>query len=80
MSQAKVDRYKYEKAHRKEIMKKEKRKKILTRTAALVVCAAIVCWVGYSMHRAYQDKQPRKSYEADYKAMTDYMTKLSAAK
>lgn len=80
MSQAKVDRYKYEKAHRKEIMKKEKRKRVLTWIASIAVCAVIVSWVGFSMYKSYEDKQPRKSYEADFKAMTDYMTKMSAVK
>ena len=48
MSQAKVDRYKEEKKNRKKIMKKEKLQNVLLKVAGVVLCAAIVVWIGYS--------------------------------
>ena len=43
MSQEKVDRYKESKKHRKEEVKKAKRKKVLTKVIGGVVAVAIVC-------------------------------------
>lgn len=42
MSQSKVDKKKYEKKHRKEILRKQKIKKIIAITVTIVVIAAIV--------------------------------------
>ena len=42
MSQSKVDKKKYEKKHRKEILRKQKIKKITAITVTIVVIAAIV--------------------------------------
>ena len=41
MSQSKVDKKKYEKKHRKEILRKQKIKKIIAITVTIVVIAAI---------------------------------------
>ena len=77
MSQEKVRRYKEEKANRKEIMKKQKVKKIMSGTVAAVVCVAIVGWIGYSGVEYYQDNKPRKQVEADYTAVNKYIEALS---
>lgn len=50
MSQAKVDRYKKEKANRKKIMKKEKRLLFLEKAAGCLLGAAIIFWAGYSIY------------------------------
>ena len=42
MSQSKVDQRKYEKKHRKEILRKQKVKKVLAVTITIVVIAGIV--------------------------------------
>lgn len=42
MSQNKVEQRKYEKKHRQEILKKERRRKLFARIAAIVVIAGIV--------------------------------------
>ena len=42
MSQSKVDKKKYEKKHRKEILRKQKIKKVIAITVTIVVIAAIV--------------------------------------
>ena len=53
MSQSKVDQRKYEKKHRKEIMRKQKIKKVVAITATIVVIAAIVgSVVGVKIYKA----------------------------
>lgn len=77
MSQAKVDRYKKEKANRKKTMKKEKYKSIATRICAVAVCAAILGWGGYSVYNRYEENQPTKYLEVDTSAISDYETSLT---
>lgn len=50
MSQEKVNRYKEEKANRKQILAKEKRSKNVMKLCAAVVALALVCWLGYSVY------------------------------
>ena len=50
MSQEKVNRYKEEKANRKEILAKEKRHKRLMKICAGVIVLALVCWLSYSVY------------------------------
>lgn len=50
MSQEKVNRYKEEKANRKQILEKEKRRKNMMKICAAVVALALVCWLGYSVY------------------------------
>lgn len=72
MSQEKVAKYKEEKANRKEIMKKEKRARILRNSIAGVVSVAVIGWVGYSAVDLYLDNRPRPEVEVDYAAVNDY--------
>ena len=51
MSQAKVEKYKKEKANRKKIMKQEKLKKVARNIIAAAVVCGLVGWVGYSVYR-----------------------------
>ena len=53
MSQAKVDRYKEEKANRKKILAKEKRKRIAGTICGWLIALLIVGWAGYSVYNAY---------------------------
>ena len=48
MSQAKVDRYKEQKSKRKETIQKEKRQAGIRKGVVAVICAACLCWIGYS--------------------------------
>lgn len=77
MSQAKVDRYKEEKANRKKTMKKEKYKSITARICAVAVCAAIIGWGGYSVYHRYEENQPTKYLEVDASAISDYESSLT---
>jgi Mn2+/Fe2+ NRAMP family transporter len=50
MSQAKVDRYKKEKANRQKIMRKEKMERTLAAIGGIVIVAAICVWAGFSVY------------------------------
>ncbi len=50
MSQKKVDAYKAYKANRKEIIKKEKRRAMVEKVIAALVCVVIVAWFGFSVY------------------------------
>ena len=56
MSQEKVDRYKEEKAHRKQNLKKAKAKSIAGRICAVAVAAVIIGWGGYSIYTHHEEK------------------------
>lgn len=79
MSQEKVNRYKAEKANRKAILKKEKRKKIITRVVGTLVCVAIVGWIGFSIYDSAEKKAAASQTEVNLNAVTDYLSGLSAA-
>ena len=77
MSQAKVDRYKKEKANRKETMKKEKMANAIRKSVVAVVAVALIGWVGYPAYNACDSYQPKESVEIDYTAIDNLTTNLS---
>jgi len=76
MSQAKVERYKKEKANRKKIMAKEKAKRIAGRICAWVILLVIVGWAGYTGYQYYEDNKPTKTFYTDVSALSDYLSGL----
>lgn len=56
MSQAKVDKYKQDKANRKKIMKKEKRQRVLRILLACIVGIAIAGFLVWSVVDKYNEK------------------------
>ena len=76
MSQEKVDRYKQEKASRKQIMKKQRQTQIIRNCVAALVVVALLGWLGYSAYGIYEQKQPRDVAEVDYQAMNEYLQSL----
>lgn len=78
MSQEKVAKYKEEKANRKEIMKKQKRARMLRNSIAGVVLVAVVGWVGYSGVAFYIENLPRPEVEVNYTAISNYNESLTA--
>lgn len=77
MSQAKVDRYKEEKANRKKIMAQEKRKHIAAMICGWAVAIAIVGWAGYSAYSIYENKKPVETIYADLDSVNEYLESLS---
>ncbi len=77
MSQEKVNRYKEEKANRKQNVAKEKRKKAISKVVGVLAAVVIIGWVGYSAVDSYQSSQPREQVEVDYTAVSDYLQSLN---
>ena len=77
MSQAKVEKYKEQKANRKQAMKKEKIQKIVRYSIASVVVVAALVWVGYSGVTSIIDNIPREEVKVDYNAISNYESALS---
>ncbi len=81
MSQKKVDAYKKEKANREKNIKKEKRILALEKLAGILICAAVVCWIGYSVYNKAQDNETKetvvKETVMDTVALDDYLSSLA---
>ncbi len=76
MSQEKVDRYKKEKANRKQNMKKEKLQNALHKCAVCVVGLALIGWIGYSAYGTYEARKPQKEAQINYSALMDLQSEL----
>lgn len=76
MSQEKVDRYKKEKANRKQNVRKEKVRNVLHKCAVGVVGLALIGWIGYSAYGTYEAKKPKQEAQLDYSALTGLNTAL----
>ena len=72
MSQEKVNQYKESKKSRKEAVKKEKQKAMLTKLCVAVVGLAIVVWLGYSAVVSVQNAQG-PAVTVDTTAITEYL-------
>lgn len=79
MSQAKVDRYKEEKANRKQNMKKAKVQNFLRKCVVGVVGIILVGWIGFSVARTYENSKPAETAEIDYKAVTEFQKNMNSA-
>ena len=77
MSQAKVDEYKKEKANRKKILAKEKRKHIFTVICGWIIGLAIVGWIGYSGYSYYDSHKPVKTYHVSTTSLDNYLSGLN---
>lgn len=83
MSQAKVDRYKEEKANRKKVMKKEKTLRMVSVICSSVVCLVIVGWIGYSAYGYFRTGNTADTTvsrtEVNVDALSDYLSTLQTA-
>ncbi|WP_072525327.1 hypothetical protein [Clostridium sp. Marseille-P3244] len=78
MSQEKVDRYKKEKANRKQIMRKQRMMNLVRKGVLTLVALALVGWLGYSAYDMYESGKERVVAEVNYDAVTDYLNGLTA--
>ena len=78
MSQEKVNKYKEEKANRHKIMKREKRNRMIGRIVGIVICLAIVGWIGYSIYDRAATKIATAQTEVNLSALDDYLNELYA--
>lgn len=79
MSQEKVDRYKEYKANKEKILKKEKMIKRVELGAAVLVAAAFLGWIGFSIYQEKADPAngPASVTEMDATAYDEYLSSLS---
>lgn len=85
MSQAKVEEHKEEKLHRKQIVKKQKRAKLLAGIITAAICAALAVWIGWSVYGTVRDAQKEAASKkektvtpVDLSAISDYGSSLSS--
>lgn len=71
MSQEKVNQYKEEKKNRKQNVKKEKQKSLLTKLGLGVVGLALIVWLGYSAVVTIQSAEG-PAVSVDSSAITEY--------
>ncbi len=79
MSQEKVDRYKKEKANRKQMIKKEKIQNLIRKCAVGIVGLALVGWIGYSAYGTYESRKPQEEAQIDYTALTNLQSEFAQA-
>ncbi len=77
MSQEKVDRYKMEKANRKQIMRKQRIMSVVRKCVLAVVAVALVGWLAFSAYDIHESNRERVVAEVNYDAITDYLNSLS---
>lgn len=77
MSQQKVDKYKESKANRQQIIKKEKMVRRLEYTAIVVVLAAVVGWIGFSVFAKAKAAVPAKQYVMDVSSIDEYVYSIT---
>ncbi len=78
MSQEKVERYKKEKANRKDIIKKEKRNAMITKVVCTIVGLAIVGWLGFSVYDSVTSAPASgEDVTVDMDSIEEYMAGLA---
>lgn len=77
MSQEKVDRYKKEKATRKQTMRKLRIMNVVRKCVLTVAALALVGWLGYSAYDTHTANQERESVSVNYDALNTYMENLA---
>ena len=79
MSQAKVDRYKEEKANRRRLRRKHRLYNLMRKCAVAVVAAALVVWIGYSAYNMYESSRPVKEAEVNYQSVDTFNQEIATA-
>ncbi len=77
MSQAKVDKYKEEKANRKQIIRKQRIMNVVRKCVLTLAALALVGWLGYSAYDTYESNQERAVASVNYDAINNYLSTLS---
>lgn len=77
MSQAKVDRYKEEKANRKKNIRKQRIMNVVRKCVLSLAALALVGWLGYSAYDTYESNQERPVASVNYDAINNYLSTIS---
>lgn len=78
MSQEKVDRYKQEKANRKQIMRKEKIANVVRKCVVAAIGVVLIGWIGYSAYDMYESGKPVKEVQIDYQSVDGFGQELAS--
>lgn len=76
MSQEKVNQYKEQKKNRKEIIKKEKRKALISKVCVAAVLLVVAGWLVYSAVVTVQNAEG-PAVTVNTSALTEYVNNLS---
>ncbi len=76
MSQEKVDRYKKEKANRKQLIRKQRMMNVLRKCVLTASALVLVGWLGYSAYDTYTANQERELVSVNYDAVNTYLNNL----
>ena len=79
MSQEKVDRYKKDKANRKQQIRKQKMQGIVRKTVLSLAALALVGWLGYSAWESWDSNRERPVAEVNYDSVSDYLNTLTTS-
>lgn len=78
MSQEKVERYKKEKANRRQMIRKQRMMNAVRKSVLTVMALALVGWLGYSAYDTYTANQEREVASVNYDAVNTYLQNLTA--
>ena len=80
MSQQKVDQKKYEKTHRRSLLRKKKLEEFLSIACVSVIAIAIVAWIGFSVFTKVEENAEANAtteyFEIDSSGIQDYLSSL----
>ena len=80
MSQEKVDKKKFEKTHRRSLLRKKKLEEFLSIACVCVIAVGIVTWIGFSVFTKVEDSKEANTasqfYEIDSSALQEYLGSL----
>ena len=57
MSQEKVDKKKFEKTHRRSLLRKKKLEEFLSITCVCVIAIGILAWIGFSVYSKVEESE-----------------------
>ncbi|MBE5912297.1 hypothetical protein [Pseudobutyrivibrio sp.] len=83
MSQEKVDKKKYEKTHRRSLLRKKKLEEFFSIACVSIIGLAIVGWIGFSIYTKVQESQAELAastieyHEINASAIQDYVSTLN---
>lgn len=83
MSQEKVDKKKYEKTHRRSLLRKKKLEEFLSIACVSIIGLAIVGWIGFSIYTKVQESQAELAaanivyHDINASAIQDYVSTLN---
>lgn len=77
MSQEKVNRYKEEKANRKQTMKKQRMMNVVRKCILVVAGVALIGWIGFSAYATHEATKEREIATINYEAIDTYTNSLA---